>query len=256
MPALPPPSRPFWVGSGRFPIGSTWLSESESNAASFAHKILLMIITIDGPAKSGKSKAGELLAARLRVPLLNTGAMYRAVALMLADQGISFGDLEAVAVAVHGCRFTIDEGIKLNDIDYTDRVGTAIAGQGASQVGELIAVRRPLQAEQRRLTANRAFVAEGRDLGTVVFPDAPVKFYVTASVRVRAFRQQASGDLRAIDEIIDDLKIRDERDMKRALDPLYPATDAIVLSTDHLSAEQVAAAMEGHVAACRSRFTA
>jgi cytidylate kinase len=216
-----------------------------------------MIITVDGPAKSGKSTAGQLLADALGYPLLNTGAMYRAVGLMIADRRIAWTDLEAIAVAVHGCRFEMAGRVTLNGIDYTDRIGTPEAGQGASQVGELIAVRRPLQAEQRRIVGAGPFVTEGRDQGTVVFPEAPVKFYITASVAVRATRQMAAGTgAKSFAEIVADLADRDQRDMRRALDPLYPAADALLLSTDTMNAAAVAAAMRERVEQCRNRFTA
>ena len=150
-----------------------------------------MIITIDGHAGSGKSTAARMLAAQLGFELMNTGAMYRATALALGRLGIDVyaepRDVAAIAVAVAGYSFEMtDTRVKLNGRDLTDYIYTEAMGRAASRVGTFPEVRERLKAEQRRHAAGRNIICEGRDQGTAVFPDAPIKFFFTASAETRA----------------------------------------------------------------------
>ena len=149
-----------------------------------------MIVTIDGPAASGKGTAASGIAARLGFEYLDTGAMYRAVALATARRGISWDDHAAVAAALPDIHIEMLPGrVLLNGEDVTMAIRAPEISQGASKVGEIAAVRNFLIPQQRQLAAGRDIICEGRDQGTVVFPDAPVKFFITADVRVRAERR-------------------------------------------------------------------
>jgi cytidylate kinase len=221
-----------------------------------------MIITIDGYAGSGKSTAAEQLAAALNFDLLNTGAMYRAAGLALQDRGIDIyagpRDVAAITALVNTFTFAMPSGkVFLNGADYTGRVRDRGAGGAASKVGTFREVRERLKAEQRRIAAGRDVICEGRDQGTAVFPDAPVKFFFTASPEVRAERRLAQllADNKSADydEILRNIKIRDHQDETREVDPLRKADDAVVIDTSHTGADAVLALMLKVVAACRAR---
>ena len=221
----------------------------------------VMIITIDGYAGSGKSTAAVQLAEALGFELLNTGAMYRAAGLALQDAGIDIyadsRDIPAIVAAVSTYRFDMPPGrVILNGVDFAARVRDRGAGAAASKVGTFREVRERLKAEQRRIADDRDMICEGRDQGTAVFPDAPVKFFFTASAEVRAERRVAQ--LRAenqpadYDEILCKIRDRDRQDESREVDPLRQADDAVVIDTSHQDAAVVLALMLKVVAACRS----
>jgi len=212
-----------------------------------------MIVTIDGPAGSGKSTVARALAARLGFDYLDTGAMYRAVAVALARRRIDPADLPAVAVALPDLRVEMPTGrVLLNGDDVTAAVRTPEAAQGASKVAVVAAVRAFLAAEQRRLAGGRTFVCEGRDQGTVVFPDAGCKFFLTADPVARAERRHhelvARGQAVTFAEVLAAQQERDARDAARDIAPMRPAADALVLDTTHLSAAEVLARLETEVA--------
>jgi CMP/dCMP kinase len=220
-----------------------------------------MIVTIDGPAKSGKSKAAELLAAATGFRLLNTGAMYRAAGLFLRESGYEpdLGDTRyhnSLVAMVDAFEFDMTDGVRLNGQDYSHLVGSPEAGHLASVVGQYPLFREKLKAEQRRIAAIGRMICEGRDQGTSVFPEAPVKFYVTASPSIRAGRMALTmTGTPDLDDLERQIRERDDRDSTRALDPLRPATDAIVISTDTMTAEAVAEMMKERVERCRDHFT-
>lgn len=220
-----------------------------------------MIITIDGYAGSGKSTGARRLAARLGFDLLNTGAMYRAVGLLLARAGIDIyadpRDPAAVAGLVDRLTFEMPgDRVVVNGEDLTPFVRTEEMGRAASRVGTFPEVRAKLKAEQRRLADARDIVCEGRDQGTAVFPDAPVKFFLRASAEVRADRRvrelQTRGLPADVAEIRRQIEARDRQDETRPIDPLRRAADAVEIDTSHLSEDEVLRALAEVVVRFRS----
>jgi cytidylate kinase len=198
-----------------------------------------MIVTIDGPAGSGKSTAARRLAERLGFQFLDTGAMYRAVALGFLFRSINEKDDAVVTATLPELHIELPPGkVILNGQDVSTLIRTPEAGQGASRVAVIPAVRLHLAAEQRRIAAVGNFVCEGRDQGTFVFPDAGCKFFLTAEPRARAERRHrellAKGEIITVDEILKSQSERDARDAQRDLAPMKPADDAIIVDTTHL----------------------
>ncbi|MFU0504323.1 (d)CMP kinase [Pseudaminobacter sp. NGMCC 1.201702] len=192
-----------------------------------------LVIAIDGPAASGKGTLARLLAAHYHLPHLDTGLTYRAVAHMLLAKGWSPDD-EGHAI----------EAARLVDLGGLDRAVLSAHGVGeaASKVAVIPAVRRILVDKQREFAAQPSgAVLDGRDIGTVVCPDADVKLYVTASAPVRAERRtaeiRANGGSAELTDILADILRRDERDMSRADSPLKPASDAYLLDTSEMAIE-------------------
>ncbi|MFO0852513.1 MAG: (d)CMP kinase [Gemmataceae bacterium] len=219
-----------------------------------------MIITIDGYAGSGKSTAARLLADALGFELLNTGAMYRATALVLGRAGIDIHtdprDVAAITAAVAGYRFDLHaDRVWINDIELTKHVYTEAMGRAASRVGTFPEVRAKLKAEQRRIADDRDVVCEGRDQGTAVFPHAPVKFFFTASAETRATRRADQEGLpaEAVPELVAQISARDRQDEQRAIDPLRRADGAVLIDTSHIAPDAVVARMLEVVDRCRSR---
>ena len=209
-----------------------------------------MIVTIDGPAASGKGTTARGIAARLGFDVLDTGAMYRAVALAVLRRGGACDDPEAVERELSGIRIEMPGGrVLLNGEDVTTAIRTPEASQGASKVAAVPAVRAFLIPQQRQIAAGRDIVCEGRDQGTVVFPDAPVKFFITADVRVRAERRYRELAARGADTTLErelaELIERDRRDSERSDGPLCQPADAVLIDTTHLSADEVLDRMEG-----------
>ncbi len=218
-----------------------------------------MIVTIDGPAGSGKSTAARALAARIGFEFLDTGAMYRAVALALIRHGVDPDDGRRAETALPDFRVEVPAGrVVLNGEDVTGLVRTPEVSQGASKVAAIPAVRRFLAAEQRRAAAGRDVVCEGRDQGTFVFPDAACKLFLIADPRVRAERRHHElverGQAVTLDRVFADQQERDRRDAERDLAPMKPADDAVMIDTTHLTHEQVVARLEQEVARCRTRL--
>lgn len=219
-----------------------------------------MIITIDGYAGSGKSTAARLLAESLGFELLNTGAMYRATALVLGRGGIDIyaepRDVSAITAAVAGYRFDLHaDRVWINDEELSRHVYTESMGRAASRVGTFPEVRGRLKAEQRRLADDRDVVCEGRDQGTAVFPHAPVKFFFTASAETRAKRraEQEGFPPVTIPELVAQISARDRQDEQRSIDPLRRADDAVLIDTSHITPDAVVARMLEVVDRCRSR---
>lgn len=194
-----------------------------------------MIIAIDGTAASGKGTLARKLAAHLGLPHLDTGALYRACALHLIEAG---GDPASDADAVAAAR-KVRPGDAENPALRTDAVA-----QMASKVSAVPAVREALLAFQRDFAARPGgAVLDGRDIGTVVCPEADAKIFVTADVAVRAQRRfeelQQRGETAIYGAVLEDMKARDARDSQRAVAPLRPADDALVLETSHLTPDEV-----------------
>ena len=209
---------------------------------------MALVITIDGPAGSGKSTVSRLLARRLKVLYLDTGAMYRAVALKAKREGVDLKDREKISKL---CR---DLELHFKTTDGTARlfvgaedISAAIRSPEmdmlSSAVSALKEVREAMTLLQRKMAEQGGVVAEGRDMGTVVFPDADYKFFVNADPGVRAGRRYRErlerGESVSRGEVEKELRKRDDQDMTRALAPLVPAKDAIIIDTTHLTVEEV-----------------
>lgn len=203
-----------------------------------------MIVTIDGPAGTGKSTAAKRLAARLGFEFLNTGAMYRAVALACLERGIDSANLIDVATLAQGVSIRFHEQrIWLDGRDVTEGLYAPAVTEAASIVASNPEVRRQLVALQQASAVGVNLVTEGRDQGTVVFPDAACKVFLTASAEERTRRRQheleAQGQTVDREALLREIQLRDERDETRAIAPLRPAPDAIMLDTSALSADEV-----------------
>ncbi|MGY1779631.1 (d)CMP kinase [Geodermatophilus sp. SYSU D01036] len=205
-------------------------------------------VTLDGPSGTGKSSVARAAAARLGAAYLDTGAMYRAATVAVLDAGVDPEDAEAVARVVAGARIEVGtaadtERVEVDGADVAVRIRGAEVTRNVSAVSAVPAVRRQLVDQQRALVAAAdAVVVEGRDIGTVVLPDATVKVYLTAAPEARAQRRAAQLGLTTPDEIADlaaDLRRRDEYDSSRADSPLRPAADAVVVDSTDLDREGV-----------------
>ncbi|HET8977656.1 MAG TPA: (d)CMP kinase [Solirubrobacteraceae bacterium] len=191
-----------------------------------------MVVAIDGPAGAGKSTVARAVAAELGFTYLDSGAMYRAVALAALERGAAPAE---VAPAI---RIDIGERVLLDGRDVTSAIRTPEVTEAASVAAADPAVRAALVTQQRRLLADGDWVAEGRDIGTVVAPDAAVKVFLTASPEVRARRRAA--ELGADEAtVLADQAIRDQRDTERAHSPLQTAPDAHTVDTSELTLPQV-----------------
>jgi cytidylate kinase len=206
------------------------------------------VITIDGPTGSGKSTVSRLLAKRLNYPYLDTGAMYRVVALALKRAGIGLHDEAAISKICNDLdiRFVPENDatrVYLGKEDVTEAIREPDIDLLASDVSALEVVRSAMTNLQRKIASQGPLVAEGRDMGTVVFPDAQHKFYVDASLDVRVDRRfqerQSRGEPISREKVREDLIRRDHQDMNRSLAPLKPAEDAITVDTTELTLDQV-----------------
>jgi len=206
-----------------------------------------LVITIDGPAGSGKSTTAKLVAKRLGLLYLDTGAMYRAIALKALMKGIDLEDersLENLANDTQidvipdpdGCRVIMDGE------DVSERIRTHEVSQASSKVSAVRGVRRRLIEIQRRIGAAGGIVAEGRDIGSVVFPDADIKIYLDADIETRTLRRmkdmERSGEQIPFEKVKEDIQRRDKQDSSRQLSPLIVPEGAKIIDTSNLSIEE------------------
>ncbi len=210
------------------------------------------VIAIDGPSASGKGTVAARVAAELGFQYLDSGALYRAAAVASLQRGIAPDDEPALVELVSGLALRFEgERIFMNGIDVSDAIRTEEAGVRSSQVASVPGVRAALLALQRSLRIAPGLVADGRDMGTVVFPDALFKVFLTASAAVRAARRHKQliekGLSANLEGLLRDLEARDERDRTRAVAPLAAAPGAQVIDSDHLGvAEVVDQVLEGY----------
>ncbi|MGA2024207.1 MAG: (d)CMP kinase [Steroidobacteraceae bacterium] len=215
-----------------------------------AQQLGVTVVTIDGPSGSGKGTVSRLLAGRCQWHLLDSGALYRLVALAGSRAGLASDDVAghaALALRMH-VLFTSDalgaERVLLDEHDVSGELRTEVAGQGASRVAAWPAVRRSLLERQRAFARPPGLVADGRDMGTVVFPHSPLKIFLTASAEERARRRYKQ--LKEKDSSVTlaglsvDIAERDGRDTARSVAPLMPAADAFILDSTALDAAAVA----------------
>lgn len=209
-------------------------------------------IAIDGPAGAGKSTIAKLVAKKLGFIYVDTGAMYRAMALYFIRNGIRAEETEKIEAACDGVSVTIryennEQQVVLNDENVTQFLRTEEVGKMASASSVVPKVRMKLVELQRQLAATADVVMDGRDIGTYVLPNAQVKIYMTAGIRERALRRYEELKQKGIDcnleEIEKDIAERDYRDMNRDFAPLRQAEDAIYLDTSKMSIEEVAEAV-------------
>ena len=211
-----------------------------------------MIIAIDGPSGAGKSTVSVEVARRLGFSCLDTGAMYRSVAWKAIQDGVSLYDAAALgAIArTYDIEFSHEEGnpkpvgVAIGGADVTDAIRTREVDRAVSPVSAVPAVREALVAQQQRIGNAGDYVVEGRDIGTVVFPDAKVKVFLTATDEARARRRVLQNEQRGVgstdfDEVLADIVRRDEIDSTRAASPLVAADDAVLVDSSDMTMEEV-----------------
>lgn len=215
-----------------------------------------MIIAIDGPSGAGKSTLAKHLAKELNFVYLDTGAMYRALALKVLRQGIDLADDARLEELIAGTAIDLEEtngklAVLLDGVDVAGEIRTPEVSQMASKVSALRTVRARMLELQREMGRRGSVVAEGRDIGTVIFPDAEVKIFLDASAGERARRRynELKGAGRAVDyeETLREIEERDKRDSERDLAPLRKAEDAVMMDSSNATADDVAAKVLSHI---------
>ncbi|HHS13559.1 MAG TPA: (d)CMP kinase [bacterium] len=206
-----------------------------------------MVVTIDGPAASGKSTTARRLARLLGWMYLDTGAMYRAMTVKVLDHHIPLEDTEAISRLAETTEINListsnETRVWIDGIDRTDEIRNPAVDRAVGPVCEVPRVRELMVGFQRRLAEKRCLIAEGRDMGTVVFPGADLKFFMVASVEERTQRRQKDMLKQNIQislkELEAEIRKRDERDSRRSQSPLKPAEDAVLVDTTRLTPEE------------------
>jgi cytidylate kinase len=222
-----------------------------------------MIIAIDGPSGAGKSTLGKRLAKELKLLYIDTGAMYRAVAFACLEAGVDLEDKEAVAKIARQSEITLagepdSLQVFLNGRDVSQEIRTDVVSQGASRVSVISEVRRTL-VERQRILGNQGAgcVMDGRDIGTIVFPNADIKFFLTALPESRAQRRykedlEKNRAVKSYEETLTDIIERDTRDTTRADSPLVKANDAIEIDSSNMTIDEVVEKMLRVV--CESQY--
>lgn len=195
------------------------------------------VVAIDGPAASGKSSVARELARRLGFAYVNSGAIYRAITWHILQKGIDPGDSDLIAQTIESVNIACDlenndSRVSIDNIDLTDRLHDDRVNENVPRVSSILRVREIVVRKMRNYARSQDLVVEGRDIGSVVFPDTPYKFYVDASPEVRLQRRLAQGQR-------DEIAARDRADSSRLASPLIVADDALVIDTSHLAIEEV-----------------
>ena len=214
-----------------------------------------MIVTIDGPAGSGKSTAARGLAGRLGFDYIDTGAMYRAVAHSCLADDIDTTDRTRVTEQAGRLQIGFDgQDVLLNGLNITAALRSPSISEAASRVAQHPGVRAEMVRQQQAMVGQRNLVTEGRDQGTEVFPDAECKFFLEAGAEVRAVRRQeellSRGVEVPLEETLEQIRQRDHRDRTREISPLRPADDAVVIDSSALTADEVLDRFEAYVRRC------
>ena len=206
-----------------------------------------MIIAIDGPAASGKSTTAKLVAKKLNIIYLDTGAMYRTVTLQLLRSNVNFDNTYKVSMILDNMIIDMYDYngkivVKLNNEDVSELIRSTDVTKHVSEVSSLSEVRKSMVAMQREIGNKSDCVVEGRDIGTIVFPNAEYKFYIVADIKMRAQRRlkelEKIGIIKSLDDVMSDLKVRDHKDSNRDNSPLRKANDAVQIDTSNLSIDE------------------
>ena len=206
-----------------------------------------MIIAIDGPAASGKSTTAKLVAKKLNIIYLDTGAMYRTVTLQLLRSNVNFDNIYKVSAILDNMIIDMYDYngksiVKLNNEDVSELIRSTDVTKHVSEVSSLSEVRKSMVAMQREIGNKSDCVVEGRDIGTIVFPNAEYKFYIVADIKMRAQRrlkeQEQIGIIKSLEDVMSDLKVRDHKDSNRDNSPLRKANDAVQIDTSNLSIDE------------------
>lgn len=216
------------------------------------------VITIDGPSASGKGTVAERVAVALGFHFLDSGALYRLTALSAMKHGVALDDEARVAELAGHLPATFRDGsVWLAGENVTDAIRAEAVGEGASKVAALPGVRAALLDRQRAYRQPPGLVADGRDMGTVVFADAATKVFLTASAEARAERRYKQliekGNSASLTALVADMQARDARDSARTVAPLKPAPDALLLDTTHMDIESAVQAVLAHYTSCKTR---
>jgi cytidylate kinase len=216
-----------------------------------------MIVAIDGGVATGKSAVGKRVAERLGLPFVDSGLMYRAITKLAAQRGIDAGDAEAVTRLAKSVRLRIiGERVSADGKELTEGIYDADFAEALPRISAIPGVREALVEQQRRLSREGVVMA-GRDIGTVVFPNADFKFFLTASldekVRRRAAQYERRGERVDPEAMRREVEVRDRFDTERAVAPLRPAPDAVVIDTDNLDVDQVVDVIVRHIELARQQ---
>ena len=209
---------------------------------------MVPVLCIDGPSGSGKGTLAQRLSEILGFHLLDSGALYRVVGFAALDSGIDWQNSVAVTQIARSLDVEFmpsQQGVRViyRDVDVTDRVRSVLGGEGASAVAAIPSVREALLDRQRELARSPGLVADGRDMGTVVFPQAPLKVFLEASALARAQRRQSQlqqqGEDVSLPRLLEAIEARDNRDRTRSVSPLVPAEDAVIVDSTDMAVDAV-----------------
>lgn len=214
-----------------------------------------LLVAIDGPAGAGKSTVAKLVAKRLKIPYVDTGSMYRTVAWLAIQERLEADQEKEISELALSTPMTlIDGGVKIHDLALTDELRTSEVANFASTIAAMSGVREALVRKQQEIAKSQSVVMDGRDIGTHVLPQASVKVFLTASIEERARRRfselEKKGQSPVYDQLLQEIKQRDENDKNRAFSPLRQAKDAVLIDSTHLTIEEM---VERILELCRTK---